>query len=314
MATDLLELVCHLKNEWNVDKFHLLGHSLGGAICFEFLKLLKFPPKEIIMGGKKSGDENVNNTSMPECLSFILSNASTNFQLSDSERDRLFEEVKLQQLQTLHPRQMQTAHNNNSIISLPQQQKKDSTPKQQKQQNHHALDVNMQQQFFQMHICRTLTMPSVLQSAFRRRGKDWSAKEYIALPPQMTFKSTASAIHDTCTNNGKSTMSEMKCAGFPPVLIIRGEYDFITETCTRGWRDIFIDEEKDERQHPSSEEDTMASATLSSTKVEYSSNTLKEIVMKDCAHYPHLERPKEFAYEVEDFCSNAEKMISMQHI
>ena len=67
-------------------------------------------------------------------------------------------------------------------------------------------------------------------------------------------------------------MNDNQC---PPALVIRGEYDFVTETCTSGWNDLFR-------------------------------KTVLEVVLKDCAHYPHLEHPDEYAREINHFCVSNE--------
>ena len=221
MSLDLGELIKHLQDVWKVEKFHLLGHSLGGAIGYEFLL------SNIQDGGGGS---------IPQCLSFILSNASTNFELSSSEQTRLFTEYNLQLLQTQMP------------------------PKQTK---HQTKKLSIHDQFFQTHICRTSTKPVDLVSALSRRGKDWSANDYSV-----------------------SSVSEIAVSGdtFPPVLIIRGQYDFVTEACTQGWNDIFASHMKN------------------------SNCGLQEVVLEDCAHYPHFEQPENYSQCIDEFCSTAESV------
>jgi len=237
MSQDLEELVLHLKDVWKVQEFHLLGHSLGGAIGFEFLK------RQII---QHNVDENrIRDT--PQCLSFILSNASTNFQLSSSEQMRLFQEFQLQHLQTRMP---------------PTQTQRTKT-------------LNGNDQFFQTHICRTSTKPAELVSALSRRGKEWSAKEYTALALARDSIEAADATY-TSADTTDSVRHQ-----FPPALIIRGQYDFITDACTRGWKDLI-------------------------TTMEDVRSDLEEVVMKDCAHYPHFEQPDNYSSEVEAFCSMSE--------
>jgi pimeloyl-ACP methyl ester carboxylesterase len=205
MAVDLTELLCHLQKEYKMDKYHLCGHSLGGAIGYEVLR-------SQIAG-------NVGIESMPLCLSFILSNASTNFKLSDSERCRLYDQFQAQQ-------------DSDGRIS----------------------SKDLHENFFRAHICRTTEIPPALKSALTRRGKVWSANDYDAVPL------------------GEDSR-------FPPVLIIRGEHDFITETCTSAWNDLIG---------------------------RRGARTIQKVVMTDCAHYPHLEHPMEYAREIHFFCSSTE--------
>lgn len=219
MSQDLGELVRHLKEAWNVHTFHLLGHSLGGAIGFEFLK-------DQILASRDGSKHD------PQCLSLVLSNASTNFQLSSSEQVRLFQEFQLQHSQT----KMQ--------------------------------EKSVSNQFFETHICRTPTKPAELELALSRRGIEWSANEYTAMP--LVPASSVAANETTCL--------------LPPVLIVRGLHDFVTETCTRGWNDVFASSMKDGHFQ------------------------LKEVILEDCAHYPHFERPERYACEIEQFCLSSESL------
>lgn len=204
MAVDLTELLCHLQKQYKMEKYHLCGHSLGGAIGYEALR------------SQSLGNVGVEH--MPRCLSFILSNASTNFILSDSERCRLYDQLQGQQ-------------SSGRVSSK-------------------ALREN----FFRAHICRTTEIPPALKSALTRRGKVWSANDYVAVPLDTDVR-------------------------FPPVLIIRGEHDFITETCTSAWNDLIG---------------------------KSGARTIQKVVMSECAHYPHLEHPMEYAREIHCFCSLAE--------
>lgn len=202
MALDLEELVSHLKIKMQLGAFHLMGHSLGGAIGYEFLKRRG-----------TDGREGRDGLDVPQCLSLILSNASTNFDLSNAEQECLFQEFQLQQMQT---------------TKIPKK-------------------MSIEDQFFHAHVCRTDAKPSELELAFNKRGKQWSAKGYNAEPVEQS-------------------------STYPPGLIIRGQHDFVSERCTRGWKDILNSE-------------------------------LEEVVLEDCAHYPHFEQPEKYSALIEYFCS-----------
>lgn len=193
MALDLRVLLKCLKEKHNLTRYHMCCHSLGGSIGYEMLRTLQ-----------------AEDFNMPQCLSFILSNAATNFVLSDSERRRLFVQLG-----------------------------------------------DTQSAFFKTHICRCKETPNALQLALTRRGKAWSANSYVALPVER--------IADT----------------FPPTLIIRGEYDFVTEICTSGWTDLI-------------------------------GKRLAEVVMSDCAHYPHLEEPAAYCEQLRQFCTYNEQTLKAE--
>jgi pimeloyl-ACP methyl ester carboxylesterase len=231
MSHDLGELLQHLKDVWRIQSFHLLGHSLGGAIGYEYLK----------MQTTKNTDER---RDVPCCLSFILSNASTNLALSSSEQRRLFQEFQLQQLQTSMP-----SFNNKQL------QKKCGS---------------IEDEFFHSHICRAMNKPAELELALSRRGMEWSANEYSATPLSLVQDPLPSI-----PTTDESVASANPMNRFPPVLLIRGQYDFVTEICTRGWFEIFTD-------------------------------GIQEVIVDDCAHYPHFEQPERYSYQIERFCGLAE--------
>ena len=110
------------------------------------------------------------------------------------------------------------------------------------------------------HECRTTVTPAPLANAIEHRGRSasWSGPEavsdYVALP---------------CAHSPTCCM-EQAINQLPPVLLIRGEFDFITEKCIAGWRKIF--------DHNSSR-----------------GAAYREEVMKNCAHYCHLEDENTFA-------------------
>ncbi|KAL3791202.1 hypothetical protein ACHAWO_013633 [Cyclotella atomus] len=189
MALDLLELLQHLKKQYDLASYHMCGHSLGGAIGYEVLR--------------HTQDEEYKDN-LPRCLSFILSNASTNFDLSESERNRLLKESR---------------HTMNEFIAV--------------------------------HVCRTEKYPEALRLAIGRRGKEWSANNYVAVPLDRNTEQ------------------------FPSVLIIRGKYDFVTEICTHGWKDLI-------------------------------GKPIQEIVLDGCSHYPHLEKPDDYSKVLQHFCVASE--------
>lgn len=73
--------------------------------------------------------------------------------------------------------------------------------------------------FRKEHQCRTEKMPQSLIDAYAHAGSVWRGSkaiaDYVAKPP-----------------------SE-QASRMPSCLIIRGEYDFVTEPCVEGWKDCF---------------------------------------------------------------------------
>ncbi len=98
--------------------------------------------------------------------------------------------------------------------------------------------------------CRTPELPRALATAIKGRGTTFSPEsvaDYVAHPPSNQ--------------------------PLPPVLLIRGQFDFVTEPCIEGWRKIFS-----------------------------SDHAYREEEMKNCAHYCHLEDAQGFGDLLKSHC------------
>eukprot|EP00581_Thalassiosira_minuscula_P014686 CAMPEP_0183719376 /NCGR_PEP_ID=MMETSP0737-20130205/12346_1 /TAXON_ID=385413 /ORGANISM="Thalassiosira miniscula, Strain CCMP1093" /LENGTH=334 /DNA_ID=CAMNT_0025949093 /DNA_START=175 /DNA_END=1179 /DNA_ORIENTATION=- len=198
---DLKELVHHLR----LDKFHLLGHSFGGIVCYEFLA-----------AAGESVDCN-------NCLSLTLDSTPSNMKTSLEECSRLKEEVE-------------------SELHLENIEAEEAT---------RLVNDRMRKRA----ECRLEEIPESLVTAIERRGTTFGPEEvadYVAHPPSRD--------------------------SLPPVLMIRGEYDFVTEKCIEGWREIFG-------------EDSEPRGT-----------TYREEEMSNCAHYCHLEDAQSFGELIKSHC------------
>jgi proline iminopeptidase len=80
-------------------------------------------------------------------------------------------------------------------------------------------EVDLEELFRRNHQCRLPEMPSVIRDAYANAGSVWrgtsSISDYVAEPPP----------------EGAARM--------PPTMIMRGEYDFVSEASVSGWRDAF---------------------------------------------------------------------------
>lgn len=205
---DLEELIHSLL----LDKFHLLGHSFGGIIAFEYAKA----------NSLHSGCGN-------KCLSITLDSTPSNMKTSLDECARLEDEIKSE---------LVLEENNDQ----PQEE----------------ASRLVQDRLRKRNECRTEEMPDSLATAIERRGTTFGPEavaDYVAYPlPSMSHYS------------------------LPPVLLIRGQYDFITEKCIEGWREIF------DQDHPRG------------------SNAYREEEMSNCAHYCHLEDAQSFGDLIKSHC------------
>ena len=79
--------------------------------------------------------------------------------------------------------------------------------------------------FRETHQCRTPEMPEPLANAYASAGTVWrgttAIQDYFAQPP-------------TNNDEGGNNISIM-----PSALVLRGEYDFVTEDCSKDWKKLF---------------------------------------------------------------------------
>jgi proline-specific peptidase len=180
----------------------------------------------------KSKKVHISSTPSPSCLSLILANTPSNMRISLEESSRIKEEIKHELIHDM------------SSLEVDESIKDKSLSKSIKELLHNR------------HECRTRSTPEPLAKAIRRRGKiePEAVSDYVALP--YTISQTSSVEHSN--------------KYLPPVLLIRGEFDFVTEECIEGWRKIF-----------------------EGSPVRGSA--YREEVMKNCAHYCHLEEELQFS-------------------
>ena len=184
-----------------LSKFHLLGHSFGGIIAYEYTK------------ADQSG----------RCLSLILDSTPSSMKTSLDESSRIEDEIK-------------------SELSLEESKSED-------------FNRLVHDKWRKRSECRLQEMPDPLVTAIETRGTTFGPEEvsdYVAHPPREH--------------------------SLPPTLLIRGQYDFITEKCVEGWREIF----------------TACSCAKTTA--------YREEEMRNCAHYCHLEDAQSFGDLVKSHC------------
>lgn len=199
---DLRELVRSLQ----LEKFHILGHSFGGIVAYEYVKA----------DGQHQGSG--------MCLSLTLNSTPSNMQTSLEECSRLEEEIM-------------------SELILEDMEEEEATRL-------------VQDRLRKRNECRLKEMPDSLAIAIEGRGTAFgpeAVSDYVARPPSRVYS-------------------------LPPVLMIRGQYDFITEKCIEGWREIFARDSK------------------------LGGIPYREEEMINCAHYCHLEDAQSFGDLIKSNC------------
>eukprot|EP00986_Skeletonema_menzelii_P010817 scaffold5399_cov147-Skeletonema_menzelii.AAC.23 len=216
-VSDLKELVRCL----GLNKFHLLGHSFGGVVAYEYAKsVLEDEQQQQI------------------CLSLTLSNTPANMEISHEESDRL--------VKSINEECMLEANASCSASDIP-------------------VSRIVNDRFRKRHECRTENFPAALVTAIQSRGVTFgpdAVRNYIAFPPMHLHSSSPQSV-------------DAMNRSLPPVLLVRGEHDFVTEECIKGWRKIFTTD----------------------AKCGY-----REEVLNNCAHYCHLENPQSFGELIKTHC------------
>jgi proline iminopeptidase len=202
MVKDLDALVDH----WKFSQFHLLGHSFGGILLFEYLKYCQAH----------------NNKSMTKCRGAILASAPTSVSLVEQEVQRLCQD-------------------------LPCDQDDANDDDDDDDEGFSTLSKKVPKRFREQHECRLVPIPFPLTDAYSRAG-----------PPRLRgmqslgeYKATLKGDEDTDKDDLNSTISgdsnqalETSSSAAPaklspPVLILRGQHDFVTEACVQGWDELF---------------------------------------------------------------------------
>ena len=222
-VNDLKELIRAL----NLNKFHILGHSFGGVVAYEYAK---------------SCLEEDDDQQQHECLSLTLSNTPADMELSHTVSSRLLQSI-------IDNEVMSDEIDSNTASNM-------------------SVSRIAQERFQKRYECRTENIPDSLVTAIQSRGFIFGpehVREYVARPPpHLLLSSSPRGVNSQPTKL------------LPPVLLIRGEHDFVTQECTSGWRKIF---------------------TTDTTTLAY-----REEVMSNCAHYPHLENPQAFCEIIKSQC------------
>ena len=84
--------------------------------------------------------------------------------------------------------------------------------------------------FRETHQCRTKEMPQPLIDAYAAAGTVWRGTKAIS-----NYTATAA----TADVNEEEEMPSTSRRRMPSAMILRGEYDFVTEVCCEGWKSLF---------------------------------------------------------------------------
>ena len=271
-----------IAKEWKLQSFHLLGHSWGGILAYEFLK--KFA----------SGNNRNNNYN---CQSLILSSTPTSIALLLQESMRLYQQLQEKEYGAEKDAQEEDEdggdcdNDNTDYDDTARSTTKPKSKPTPKQYAHFASPV-----FQQTHECRLEMLPLALQDAMQQAGpvewrglpaiEGWSVegrngngkddgKDNSKKQGDVETSSDDDDDDDDDDDAERSGDDDDDDAHshndiLPiPTSLLRGEYDFCTATCMEEWK--------------------------------HHVNVIKTVVLQNCSHYGMLEDERQYGQAVMEF-------------
>ena len=215
MVNDLDCLIQH----WNLKQFHLLGHSFGGILMFEYLKYCD------THGNKTKIDRGT-------CRSAILASVPTSTQLVEEEVQKMCQAMIAAGMDDDGDDDGDDGGDGDEVIPV-------------------GVTKKVPKCFRETHECRMVPTPFPLMDSYSRAGpiklrglhsigaytatlslsstfpREDEATVAAAAPPPAPLQPTAPAT--------ASTKLQM------PVLVLRGQHDFVTGVCVKDWDQLFQD-------------------------------------------------------------------------
>jgi hypothetical protein len=273
-------MVEHLRQltveHWKLKKFHLLGHSFGGILAYEYfllsVKPLKTKTKQLDEDENDENENEKNSFSISSvCCSLILSSTPTSAALIQSESERLLQDLNnnndydnddyMYTTTTKESSNDGTNDDDDNDDDNNNHEEKILSATTEQQQMHQQINQKMMiqkstkkkkkksvvkkikytEEFHQTHECRLSNLPLILMDALRQVGPvPWrgiQAIEGYDIFDTTNKESNEIKISNTCSN---SNNIQVQVHVFPPTLLMRGEYDFCTELCMKGWKEKLI--------------------------------------------------------------------------
>jgi len=229
-----------IEEHWKLKRFHLLGHSFGGLLAYEYLLTTTSRRQENSLSGQSSNCD---------CCSLILSSTPTSAVLVQSESERLFRILRNQR--NNDKRSTDSDSDNDYYEDDDTDKSSNISSERQKQQIHKSM-INSEE-FHQTHECRLPNPPLALMNALGNMGPTpWRGIQAID-------GYEAEEVDESTIESNRI-----------PSLLMRGEYDFCTEACMKGWKER-LDGEK---------------------------NKTEETVLSNCSHYAMLEDENQYGAEI----------------
>ena len=264
----LIETILPIKSS-----FHLFGHSMGGIIAYEYLKKMASSQQKNINLVEQSDEipANIAFTSRDGriCKSCILASTPTNIAASYQSKKELISSIIEELNETGYERISKKpsriddgdddgdddddeAYNDSDVGDAQQQQLRQAA---------HLV-------FQQRHECRTVPLPLSLQQSLTGLNNSNRNMSRLGTNQQKTNRRrTTNEIHPASFNEYMATPPRLTPPmeiQLPPALVIRGQYDFVSETNCRYWEDVY--------------------------QMCGSGNICRYITISNCSHYGFLEQ------------------------
>lgn len=207
---DLTALIQHAFPEEKLPGFHLYGHSLGGIVVFEYLK-------RQFKNGRNC------------CLSVILDSTPVSIAASHASSQELLAEVRRKLIVTALPhttRPQRTAEYDDDYDSEIDDDDDDA-----------SLKAAVHREFRLRHECRVSPVPLPLQQSLTSLQNNNNHKNVQKQHDELhNYLATVTDLDDGDNDNDAAEHQPQR---LPPSCILRGQYDFVTESNCHAWTDIF---------------------------------------------------------------------------
>jgi pimeloyl-ACP methyl ester carboxylesterase len=274
-TSDLKYLLDHLPCR----QFHLMGHSFGGILVYEYLKLVvaedsakeeQVPaqadssldtPLTTKITSTDTGSASASASMSPkgkECCSVILSSTPVSIATCQADCDRLLKDIR-KELALERNKNSDDDDNDDAEDFMRQQLGED--------QHHHPISKQAQDIFWQRHECRVAPMPYALEQALQQSsvqstaghgllqqrqdsnsnadGTGTGLRDYVATVPSLVTRNAAKDDVDdgdtSAGTSGASNIASITMPIMPPALVLRGQYDFVLESNSLDvWSDLLL--------------------------------------------------------------------------
>jgi len=171
--------------------------------------------------------------------------------------------------------------------------------------------IKYTEEFHQTHECRLSNLPLILMDALRQVGPvPWrgiQAIEGYDIFDTTNKESNEIKTSDTCSSSNDNMQvqeqKQVQVQVFPPTLLMRGEYDFCTELCMKGWKEKLLST-TNTAACSDSDSDSGSGSGSGNDNVndkDHHKMMLQTKVLSNCSHYGMIEDENLYGKEILQF-------------